>query len=226
MSYGISVHQLWKDGEMSLFGLTKGSIEASSVSKSPCQITSIDHSFLQPPLLLNLANAFAALDTQILAVIRIALEAPRNPVAEVEEPARRELGPVNSLEAQFEDIRTGRAGFSNGYLEEKCLLKFWQRAYDLLVNRFNFEFYTDAEKKDMLQNTRGVFQRLESEAAPLFELISQALRSRLLKGEAKEVVGLRMTSLDTMFDMYHQRTSTERRLKTWWVVGYSIRVHC
>ena len=208
---------------MSLFGLTQASIKAAPNSNPPCQIASTKNP-LHDPLLVDLANAFAALDTQLLTIIQDACEeAPRrNPVAEAEESALRELGPVNNLQTQFEAIRAGRGvGFSANYLEERCLLEFWKRAYELLVWRFEFGFSTEEEekKKGVLEDTRGVFEKLEGEAEPLFEIIPEVVRRGLLKGEAMEVVRLRMVSLDTMFDMFHRRTGSERRLKTWWVLG-------
>ena len=123
---------------------------------------------------------------------------------------------------EFEDVRAGKnkKGFCRGYLRERYLLEEWwklgaeiMRGMLLLEGRHINE--EEDKKKREREEVDGLLKGLEEGAEPLYELVPQAVREGVLRGEEKEVAKMRMMSLDTVFDMYCQKTGTDRRMRTW-----------
>ena len=150
----------------------------------PCHISSAYGDPLEAGILQDIATAFAALDTEFLEVLRIALKNAAEGRFSLDESSQRTLQQdrdlILGLEIQLGGIKTGKYRFHENYLRDSFMLTIWARASNVLSQMLDLD-QDDQQNKPLLDGIKTVFRHLERSVEPLSDLLPAAVAQGVLE---------------------------------------------
>lgn len=182
---------------------------------SPCYISNAYGNALCDKTLEDIATAFLGIDAEFIGVLETGLNDGNSGRIRMDtDPLRnvqQDQALISDIKAQVGDIINGKHRVHKHYFRQRRMLLIWRRASLALLYMLSH----DDPGSRQLVATDTIVRNIERLATPLNDLLPAAAVKGVLDREDRAIIRLRMLLLDVMLDIYHERMSSTRTLKTW-----------
>lgn len=192
--------------------------DIQAIELPPYRISTEFGDLLKDEVLQDVAEFFALTESFLLEILGKAISLSLGGQTSLSPESRsvfaRDQVLISQVQKQFIDIRTAKRQFCIFYLRETFVLPLLIRAKSVISQLLSTD-PTDPLNTPWHTTIDGCFRRIEQRVVIIPERISTAVARRILREDERAAIRLRWIELDSIFDMYNEKSLTKRTWPKW-----------